>query len=128
MASYSPVPGGPAKITNQGQTVYCTHQSVAKAVENGFWNKKFSFTKQIDFDHDLTLQSLVSEHKVSILYFYLSWRFHYLVIFRILLENGHMTLMEKLFYYQLKRLNGISMSNSMFKRCNQKVCKFSMEH
>ena len=66
MASYSPAPGGPAKITNQRTTLYCTHHSVAKAVENGFWNKKFDLAQKIDFDHNLILQSLVSEHKVSI--------------------------------------------------------------
>ena len=73
MASYSPAPGGPAKITNQRTTLYCTHHSVAKAVGNGFWNKKFSLTNRVDFEHGYIMQSLISEHKVrSILHFYLS--------------------------------------------------------
>ena len=66
MASTSAAPGGPAAITNQGTTVYCTHHAVAKAVGNGFWDKKFSFTNQVDFDHGIIKQSLICEHKASI--------------------------------------------------------------
>ena len=65
MASCSTAPGGPANITNQGRTLFCTHQSVAKAVANGFWNKKFSLTDRVDFDFDCILQTLINEHKVS---------------------------------------------------------------
>ena len=42
MASYSSAPGGPAQISDQGPTLYCTRHSVAKAVANGFWEDKFS--------------------------------------------------------------------------------------
>ena len=72
MASYSLAPGGPAKISNQGQTLYCTRHSVAKAVANGFWNNKFSLSNRVDFDFDCILSILINEHKVSNLHFYLS--------------------------------------------------------
>ena len=65
-SSHSTAPGGPANISNQGRTLYCTHHSVAKAVANGFWNNKFSLTNRVDFDFDKILHSLISEHKVSI--------------------------------------------------------------
>ena len=68
-SSYSTAPGGPANISNQGRTLYCTRHSVAKAVANGFWNKKFSLTDRVDFDFDCILQTLINEHKVSNLHF-----------------------------------------------------------
>ena len=72
MASYSSAPGGPAQISDQGPTLYCTRHSVAKAVANGFWNKKFSLSNRVDFDFDCILSILINEHKVSYLHFYLS--------------------------------------------------------
>ena len=67
MPTPMPTPGGPAKITNQGNTLYCTHHSVAKAVANGFWTKKFTLTTPVDFDHGDIMLCLVNEHKESIL-------------------------------------------------------------
>ena len=100
MASYSPAPGGPATITNQGRTLYCTRHSVAKAVANGFWNKKFTLTKSVDFEHGYILQTLINEHKVSNLSAFLPVLRNVFIYFRTPLENGHTTLMEALFVYQ----------------------------
>ena len=102
MASNSHPPSGPAKITNQGNTLYCTHHSVAKAVANGFWNNKFSLQNRVDFEHDIIMQSLICEYKESILHFCL-FNDSFMALsyfFRTPLENGQTPLMEKRFFYQ----------------------------
>ena len=94
MASYSVAPGGPAAITNQGNTLYCTHQAVAKAVGNGFWNKKFSLTNQVDFDHGYIMQSLICEHKASISLLPVGIVLYLILLSRMIKQNGLTYLME----------------------------------
>ena len=72
MSDYIPIPGGPAKVDDQGILEECTRFALSKAIANWFWTGKVLSGEVIDISQDSVKEVLCNEHKVCYLYVNLS--------------------------------------------------------